>query len=469
MNMKKRLILLPIEVAAREFDWKLILALRLVSSEFSLLIGPHGFINAACKYTKNFIYLGDDSIWHYTNDTSAKFSTLNTIHENNGSIIAIDEEGDCLYGTRENKLKSLAIRDQVKYLRSTDRVLVWGNWQKTVLQNLNQQSKVPIIVSGHPRVDLTAGLDPAYNKAKNFAANVQNVNEFILVNTNFAGPTNSHRDKKRVIDAEIVAYGGVDTFLPLWRHESTLFLEAIELIREIAKKLPRQKIVLRPHPSESKSTYEAIFSDIANLTISTPTDSIAPWIQNAQSVIHFGCTTGLESSLCGKPTFVFSGTHPTDHQDIRFHLGKPISSAHDFLNHYQNITELKPQEHLSIAVDYVHNILHPNSSFDIISSCIEECHNLIDSSSVINWSRLNLLRPNITSTPSLSVLHKTNALLRKVTPHNFRRMFVNIDRHKWRTPSINDINLFASSYCAAIGKPTAKVKQVNKELFYISR
>ncbi len=459
---------MPIEVTARELDWKLVLAVRLASPELSFLIGPHGLINAACNYTKNFIYLGDDSIWHYTNDASAKLSTLNTIHQNNGSIISIDEEGDCLYGTRENKLKSLVIRDQVKYLRSTDRVLVWGKWQKAVLQNLNQHSKVPIIVSGHPRVDLTAGLDPAYNKAKSFPANGQTENGFILVNTNFAGPTNSQREKKRVLNSEILAYGGIDNYIPLWRHESTLFLEAIELIRELAKKLPCQRIVLRPHPSESKSTYEAIFSDLDNLTITTPTDSIAPWIQNAQSVIHFGCTTGLESSLCGKPTFVFSGTHPKDCDDIRFHLGIPISSAHEFLNQYRPLTGFNHKEHLSSAVDYVENIIHPNSSLDVISKCIEECHSNIDASSLINWNCVNLLRSN-TKPPSSPVLRRINTLITKLTPRNLRRKFVEVDRHKWRPPSISEIRSLTSSYCDTTGKPTSDVTQVNNDLFYVSR
>lgn len=72
------------------------------------------------------------------------------------------------------------------------------------------------------------------------------------------------------------------------------------MTKELALNFPHQRIVLRPHPSESLVFYQQAFASFPTVAV-TRDDSVLPWIRAAELVVHSNCTTGIEAVLADRP------------------------------------------------------------------------------------------------------------------------------------------------------------------------
>ena len=293
-------IFFPVETTSRELTYKVILAARLVKNQnICCYVGSKSQIKKLIKFSENFIYI--DKGYH----KNISEPLFNEIKKRNGIIISLDEEGALDY-SENNILKSRYPKIIFNYC---EKVFLWGRFQKGKIKYVSSNK----IITGNPRFDLLKK-DYINIYSKEINEIKSQYGDFILINTNM-GFGNNIRGEKFVIKN----YG--DRLKDIKKIISNDYLkmeEILQLVKIIANK--KINIVIRPHPEESISIYQENFKDFSNVNIDKRF-SVIPWLVSANRMIHFDCTTGIESIMIGKKSISFIPKK----LDPRFLANLPIS------------------------------------------------------------------------------------------------------------------------------------------------
>ena len=282
-----KIILIPIETAARELLSKTYLAHHLALKGFQCYLGRKLHINYLINNLKGYIYIDKG----YHKGVSKKLYA--EIKKNNGTIINLDEEG----GVDFNDGSTIRHRYTKTLFDNAYLTFMWGNQQyELVKKNMNKENKVA--VTGHPRFEL---LKPEFHYLYEDEVNkiIIKYKDFILINTNMSFGNNIRGDK--FVKAK---YGSrfkkVDQIIEF----DKLKLDAYQsLIQNLSYQLDKT-IIIRPHPEEDHSFYLDAFNDIGNIHV-VYEGSVIPWILAADFMIHPDCTTGIESLFLGKKSLSF--------------------------------------------------------------------------------------------------------------------------------------------------------------------
>ena len=70
-------------------------------------------------------------------------------------------------------------------------------------------------------------------------------------------------------------------------------------IRELARRRPKQSIIVRPHPGEDLKRWDGLFAEYPNVSIIREGAHI-PWTLACRVLLHTSCTTGFEAQVAGK-------------------------------------------------------------------------------------------------------------------------------------------------------------------------
>ena len=129
------------------------------------------------------------------------------------------------------------------------------------------------------------------------------INGNVLFNLNFA----TVNPKFSTIENEIkllIKQGKSRNYLKNYvAHQKKMQKKFIELIKFVSES-KLKKIVIRPHPYESKKIYETIFKDKKNIEINH-TRNLIQEISNSSVVIQNNCATAIDSVLLSRPTFFY--------------------------------------------------------------------------------------------------------------------------------------------------------------------
>ena len=101
-------------------------------------------------------------------------------------------------------------------------------------------------------------------------------------------------------------------------HKQAIFDHFKKLIPELAKAFPETNIVVRPHPTESHDVYKNIASQCERVHV-TNEGNVVPWLMAAKSLIHNGCTTGVEAYTMGVPAISYRAVVNDDY-DYGFYV-----------------------------------------------------------------------------------------------------------------------------------------------------
>ncbi|MFU8833328.1 MAG: surface carbohydrate biosynthesis protein, partial [Wenzhouxiangella sp.] len=87
-------------------------------------------------------------------------------------------------------------------------------------------------------------------------------------------------------------------------HKFKLFNAFLEMLPALARGLPEQQFIIRPHPSERISTWQALAEPLPNVSVHHRGNVVA-WLQAADALVHNGCTTAVEAFLVGCAAFAY--------------------------------------------------------------------------------------------------------------------------------------------------------------------
>jgi surface carbohydrate biosynthesis protein len=289
---------LPVEVAARELDAKLLLAAVAVGAGYEVVIGQKWLMQ------RNFARMPAGIVLFKTL-TAVDAKAMQAAHAAGHRIASIDEEIPGLVARNEG-LRWVA----PAAVTACDVAFAVGEEHLEALLWKLPEQRDKYAVVGNPRWDL---LRPEFARAH--GPEVERIrseySRFILINTNL-GFTNSGKGTTEQMVRKLERGGKFDRRKP----EDAAFLEGHlrleraslagikNLLPRLAAAFPDHRIIVRPHPSENAAPWKAIVAEVPRAETVRQGPAV-PWILAADLLIHTYCTTGVEAFALGKPAICF--------------------------------------------------------------------------------------------------------------------------------------------------------------------
>ena len=295
-----RTLLLPVETTNREFDGKLLLALKALELGYEPIIGSRTAIHAILPSLPKSIYLAKGA----RSGSARVFSLLEALGH---IIVALDEEALVRFPDEGFHMKL----DPETFNRP--RLLyAWGKSNAEVWRSFINYRGAPVLEIGNPRIDMLrpefrefyrdecAALQHRYGRFVLLSSNFSFVNHFIPNHVRYKVAKSADKVKSDAVKSGFVA------------HKQALFDRFRALVPDLAKAIAPNALIIRPHPSENAVTWRDAAQGLANVHV-LHEGPMTPWLMAAHILVHNGCTSAVEASILGTPVIAY----------------RPMRSAHD--------------------------------------------------------------------------------------------------------------------------------------------
>ncbi len=289
-------LLIPVETKVRELDAKTLLACVAAESGFEAIIGHAGEMRRRLSALPQGTFL-DKSVAPSREDMFRHYCDLGF------RIVAWCEEGL----TNPSDAEYLRRKVNPGALAKVDRFYAWGQRQAELIGARYPELANKLVTVGNPRIDmLRPELREFYAEAAD--ALISRHGRYVLINTNFS-LCNHKKGKdaflKGLRAADKVGTAEEEAYIRGWIAYKTRLFEAFkQMVCNVARAIPKTRIIVRPHPSEDHSVWERLTCDIVNVTVCSE-GNVATWLIGAEAIIHNGCTTGIEGYLMGRPVLAY--------------------------------------------------------------------------------------------------------------------------------------------------------------------
>lgn len=406
-------IYIHIEIAARELDSKILLAVIAASRGHDVLISDIGTISNGIK--SGCLTPG---VFHTKSlaPSDKKIARHQYFIDKGFCITSIDEEGGLLdYGYE----KFAQIRYSEKTISQAAAVFSWGNEDSETLKRIYSNHAHKINKTGSPRVDLWKQQFLGFWSAP---ASLP-CKPFLLVSSNM-GYSNYQKPFHEFIKFNRSAgYFQRDPELFGWYFRSAaqdfhMTLAFTEAIQFLTSQNDDFDIVLRPHPSENMEAWKIYLEGIPNVHIIRE-GSITAWVNNAFAVLHNGCTTALEATISGQPVITYLPFDEEYKNEIPNQLGYRVKTHEELLravNQYLELSRSKKKYDESKSLpESILKKVHIDGAELAAEKIVKIWENLggQELTHPAKWRRLRLMHMKMT------VKHKIRTLLEKVFPTRF--------------------------------------------------
>ena len=276
----RKTIFFTIEIKDRELISKCLLAYELLKRNFRVYIGTFDNIHRIVKkYSSGIIFHKSTYI--------AKSSYYKRIGH---VFVFLDEEGGITIP--RSKLYEFCVkRYGVVSKELNDIIFLPGKKFTEIVSQMPNIEGVKLYTTGWPRIDLCREkyshifIDQV-NKIRKKHGN------FYLFITSF-GMTSEKSFNDRI-------QSSTTEFEKKYRmHKYKHFKLYIDLMKCLSDKLDdSEKIIIRPHPSESIEDWKMIVAGLNNIIIVREGD-ISPWILAAEAIIQYGSTSSVQAAMSG--------------------------------------------------------------------------------------------------------------------------------------------------------------------------
>lgn len=275
-------VFLPVETAARELHYKLLLAMKLAHRGVPSYLGRKSRIDRLLRSESKYVYV--DKGYH----RGRSEPVFAMVHSQRGSIVSLDEEGAVDFPDSSTLLNRYA----PALFENAALVFLWGQRQYELVR---ERALDPdrIVVSGHPRFQM---LHPTFRVLYRAAADEirHTYGRFVLVNTNM-GFGNNFRGSVFVQQNYRSRIPRIDELIAFDQRKVEM---CIATTARLAQGVDRT-VVVRPHPEEDAETYRKALAAYPNVHVVFQ-GSVVPWLMAADVMVHPDCTTAIEASLLGR-------------------------------------------------------------------------------------------------------------------------------------------------------------------------
>jgi len=346
-------VAIPIETKSRELDGKLWLALHLVERGHDVVLGHHPVVTDWLDRLQPDVYLSVSG-----GGPPEKLTRFRHLQENGVSVMILDNEG----GVFKND-SVLLVRLAPELLDHTDRYFAWGERPAEIVHEETGFPEERLTITGPPKIDL---LQEDYREyyARRADQLTERYGDFVLVATSF-GLANHYDDQLQTsmyTSDDILRLRKPENQLEHRPIQRKIFEGFLKAIPKLADKLDDLTFVIRPHPSEDRSTYEDRFADISNIVVNEK-GPVHEWLLNATALIHNNSTTGVEGVLMDRPVIAFVPVTDNEYDSIlpnylsrtALDTESLISHLEKSRNHQGTIEELSSDQY-DLLNSYIDNI-----------------------------------------------------------------------------------------------------------------
>ena len=291
-------IYLPVEVLNRELMARAFLAVKLAANGNKVYIFEHTFFDRN-GWLESGIYIGKNCFRTEVPYTKIYYDNMK---RSKVDLWYLDEEGGIYPGNEDSQKKRLMCRINPNDLDQKDKILLWGKWQYQVMKEENPEASIAI--TGSPNFDV---LQEKYHKSLlEWDLNVtEGKKDFILINTRFSignpkkgidSVFDKNNPGSKLLSSEIME----NHFIA----DNKMMMNMLEMSVFLAKKLPDEEIVIRPHPGENLNIYEQVLKNYNNISVIN-SGGVESWIRLSKILIHNGCTTAIQAAVAGKKVITY--------------------------------------------------------------------------------------------------------------------------------------------------------------------
>lgn len=321
-------LIIPVESQVRELDAKILLSCIAAERGFPVIMGSRAFAHFQVTSIPRGVYLAKSM-------RSLSNSMFRILRQLGHEIVAWEEEA--LVHPPADTYFTLRLSPAT--IKRVSHIFAWGQENVDLLQQYPElPENMPIHITGNPRGDMLRPELRAY-----FDTEVKRLRslygDFILVNTNFSDvnpfipsvglflPSKDSRKTTRL------GQSGIGMSLRfaegLRDHKQAILEDFKQLIPALEQAFPNVTIVVRPHPSENYQIYQDIAAKSKRIVV-TNEGNVIPWLLAAKTMVHNGCTTGLEAYVLGVPAISYLATL-NEYYDYEFQ-GLPTKLSHQCFN-----------------------------------------------------------------------------------------------------------------------------------------
>jgi surface carbohydrate biosynthesis protein len=285
---------IPLEIAARELDAKLLVAHYALAAGLEVVIGRKWAMEANIPHMPPGLML---------------FKTL-TMRDGK-SIINARQHGYLTASIDEEVPGLVASRQQLRWVdgSSIDNIHIAfsvGRDHDATLRDRFPRHVSKYYMVGNPRWDLLRPEMRDYYRPLAHKLREQ-YGRFILINTN-SGILNSAKGTpeqvlerhKRLGKLSLDRIEDAEDLKDRALFRATNYETIRQIIRRLPEQFPHHQFVLRPHPNEAVQTWRDFVADLPRYHISQE-HSAASWIMAADALVHTSCTTGVEAFALERP------------------------------------------------------------------------------------------------------------------------------------------------------------------------
>lgn len=419
-------IFFPVETIARELDYRLLLAAKILKKDRRVYICNHRHLDKIMHRFRSGIYVGKH-IFHSLMPVE-DWKQYEKAKRLGIDIVYLQEEGGIFEGVKTDWGKILDLQCDPRRFDSKDRICEWGEWQKSV--HGREALDVPLIATGHPRFDLCKEKYKDYYKPIADQLN-QTYGSFILINGNYA--YSNHGIGIETIFSPRLGYDPADAekrqkFVDFFVHSSKSMVDMISLVHRLSTAFPDKTFIYRSHPSEGDHLYKYVFAGLPNVKC-IHEGPVGPWLLAAETIVHDGCTTAIEASFSNARIINYKVTSSKEH-DIRLPnlVGTIATNAKEVI---EMIRSGKPRPISNEAFSELDEMIanYHLDSFETVANVIED--------KLTSMGHQNAKAPSIATLKLDHLKHQ----LKKVRKRTGHRKIAN-EYQKKKFPGINlkDIN-----------------------------
>ena len=293
-----RFLYMPMEIASRELDSRLLIALFACREGIEIVTGQKWLLQKNAGQMPS-------GIWIFKTVTPGDAKQMMRIRKLGHRISAIDEEMPGL-GEGSGRLRWVDKRS----IETSDAIFCLGGQHIRAMMAKFPEYAQKYIETGNPRWDF---LRPELRGIYAQDADVirAKYGAFILVNTNI-GLVNSAKNTAEALIKSLTSDGRINLADPVDRDfidnlkefEAANFAAAIPLVKRLRNEFPDRAIVLRPHPTERIEPYQDALNGEDRIHILREGPAAA-WLSACDVLVHTSCTTATEAFALGRPSVCF--------------------------------------------------------------------------------------------------------------------------------------------------------------------
>lgn len=373
MRSNYKRIYLPCEILDREIDGACLLALEAIARGWEVIIGSQATMMKNIEFSKRGIYF-------LKSITPGQIATQKRIINSGSYVVCHDQEG-----LLQRPGMSYKIRYSRESLSLAKKIFFWGDLQKKeFIDALGDNHNAELIVSGSPRADHWQLISRKLKELKSSEKN----KKCILLATSF-GKENHALGKdghyNLLKDVAGLKYGANDSesfhnhFNSLLNLGNFVLPYYKDLVLEIAKNLPNEKIIMRPHPSENIEMWKELTKEYKNIEVNNE-DTIVEWITKSKLLIQYASTSAIQANILGKPVFSLIPELPENLKSLDLLHSKEVSTI------YKNVNDLvkgcqelcsNPESFIIKQHEFLDQIIYSRYSVDSSKRIIDEIENLL--------------------------------------------------------------------------------------------